>query len=40
VQIHLPNVHIFAGGEEGVDAPRLGSATGRHSTALPEEARP
>jgi len=40
VQIHLPNVHIFAGGDEGADTPRLGSATGRHSAAQPEEARP
>ena len=40
VQIHLPNVHIFASGEEGADTARLGSATGRHSAALPEEARP
>jgi multiple sugar transport system ATP-binding protein len=39
VQIHLPNVHIFASGEEGEDTLRLGSATGRHSAALPEEAR-
>jgi multiple sugar transport system ATP-binding protein len=39
VQIHLPNVHIFAGGEDGEDTVRLGSATGRHSAALPEEAR-
>jgi multiple sugar transport system ATP-binding protein len=40
VQIHLPNVHVFAVGEEGSDTARLGSATGRHPAALPEEARP
>ena len=40
VQIHLPNVHIFASGEEGEDTARLGSATGRHPAALTEEARP
>jgi ABC-type sugar transport system ATPase subunit len=39
VQIHLPNVHIFDSGEDGEDTARLGSATGRHSAALPEEAR-
>lgn len=38
VQIHLPNVHIFASSEDGTDSPRLGSATGRRAAALPEEA--
>jgi multiple sugar transport system ATP-binding protein len=38
VQIHLPNVHIFDSGEDGEDSLRLGSAIGRHSAALPEEA--
>ena len=38
VQIHLPNVHLFASGEVGADTPRIGSATGRGAAALPEEA--
>lgn len=38
IQIHLPNVHIFAGGEGGADTPRLGSATGQPAAALPQEA--
>jgi ABC-type sugar transport system ATPase subunit len=38
VQVHLPNVHIFDSGEAGEDTLRLGSAIGRHSAALPEEA--
>lgn len=44
VQIHLPNVHVFAAddpdAESGTYAARLGSALGRRSAADPEEARP
>lgn len=39
VQVHLPNVHVFASAAEGEDSPRLGSAVGRVSAPLPEEAR-
>lgn len=43
VQIHLPNVHIFAAedpdGDAGRYAARLGSALGRRSAAAPEEAK-
>jgi multiple sugar transport system ATP-binding protein len=38
VQIHLPNVHVFASGDPRSNTPRLGSATGRGAAALPEEA--
>lgn len=38
VQVHLPNVHLFAGGDAGEDSPRIGAAIGRASAALPEEA--
>jgi len=38
VQIHLPNVHVFAQNEPDTDAKRLGSALGRSAPA-PEEAR-
>lgn len=39
VQVHLPNVHVFASAAEGEDSSRLGSAVGRVSAPLPEEAR-
>jgi hypothetical protein len=39
VQVHLPNVHVFAAGGEGEHTARIGSATGRVAAAMPEEAR-
>lgn len=39
VLIHLPNIHVFAGGAPGEDTIRLGSALGRNrAAALPEAA--
>lgn len=34
---HLPNIHIFAGGEGEEDTLRLGSAVGRHGAPLPAD---
>ncbi|QGF23143.1 ABC transporter ATP-binding protein [Raineyella fluvialis] len=37
LDIHLPNVHLFAGGAEGEDTPRIGSALGRTAAASPQD---
>lgn len=37
LEIHLPNVHLFEGGEPDEDTRRLGSALGRGAAPLPEE---
>lgn len=37
VQIHLDNVHIFEGAQDGADTARLGSATGPGAVARPKE---
>ncbi|MPM74604.1 sn-glycerol-3-phosphate import ATP-binding protein UgpC [bioreactor metagenome] len=36
LDIHLPNVHLFAGGEPDEDTARLGSALGHTAAPLPE----